>query len=156
MASGGYRKPSNPAPVSGPGAQSRRTDGGPGQKARSMTGGEYGEAQEMQDLQRSAQMSQAPDTPQQSSGGAASPTPPRKPTPLGAPTDRPDEPLTAGSPFGAGAGPEALSGGLPGQGAINDNDARIIAEHLPSLLRMAEGDAPDGFKRFVRYLRDRA
>jgi len=32
MPRGGYRKPGNPAPVSGPGKLSRRTDGGPGSK----------------------------------------------------------------------------------------------------------------------------
>ncbi len=30
---GGYRKPNNPAPVSGPGSLSQRTDGGPTQPA---------------------------------------------------------------------------------------------------------------------------
>ena len=57
---GGYRRPSSPAPVSGPGALSRRTDG---QGARYMAGGEYGEGQEMMELQTSAPMSQAPSAP---------------------------------------------------------------------------------------------
>lgn len=35
---------------------------------------------------------------------------PFRPVPLGAPTTRPDEPVTAGAPLGAGPGPEVLSG----------------------------------------------
>jgi len=53
---GGYRQPSNPAPVSGPGALSQRTDG---QGARYMSGGQYGEGQELMELQTSAPMSKA-------------------------------------------------------------------------------------------------
>lgn len=34
---------------------------------------------------------------------------PFRPVPLGAPTARPNEPVTAGSPLGAGPGPEALN-----------------------------------------------
>ena len=43
---GGYRQPSNPAPVSGPGALSARTDGGAGsskQPIRRIPGQAYGE-----------------------------------------------------------------------------------------------------------------
>ena len=103
---GGYRRPSSPAPVSGPVALSRRTDG---QGAKYMAGGQYGEGQEMMDLQTSAPMSKAPEQPRM-----------RKPrsarqivddgmqvTPLFAPTQRPDEPITAGAPFGPGIGPAA-------------------------------------------------
>ena len=101
---GGYRRPSNPAPVSGPGALSRRTDG---QGARYMAGGGYGEGQEMMDLQTSAPMSKAPEQPRPSrargTGQAMQETP--RPTPLFAPSERPDEPITAGAPFGPGPGP---------------------------------------------------
>ena len=40
---GGYRTPSNPAPVSGPGSLSQRTDGGPRQVQAEMSGMPYGE-----------------------------------------------------------------------------------------------------------------
>jgi len=43
---GGYREPSNPAPVSGPGALSQRTDGGPTQGAKYISGLPYGQGQE--------------------------------------------------------------------------------------------------------------
>ena len=38
---GGKRTPRNPAPVSGPGRLSRRTDGGPAQVNAQMTGRRY-------------------------------------------------------------------------------------------------------------------
>ena len=42
-AHGGYRQPSSPAPVSGPGALSKRTDGNaPSQAARYISGGDNG------------------------------------------------------------------------------------------------------------------
>jgi hypothetical protein len=50
------------------------------------------------------------------------PAPP-PPTPLGAPTERPNEPITAGMPFGAGPGPEMLRpypGAPPQPGSSQD------------------------------------
>jgi hypothetical protein len=91
---GGYRKPAHPAPVSGPGRLSRRTDGGPGDKQpmRYIAGGpNYGDGQDMADIQGGAPL-------------AAADTPP--PTPLSAPTARPDEPVTAGASFGPGRTPD--------------------------------------------------
>jgi|694.fasta_scaffold74309_8 hypothetical protein len=101
---GGMRRPSNPAPVSGPGALSRRTDG---QGARYIAGGEYGEGQEMMDLQTSAPMSKAPAAPRPRTGRQVVSEEMAPPTPLFAPTERPDEPITAGAPFGPGPGPTA-------------------------------------------------
>ena len=100
MARGGYRRPNNPAPVSGPGALSRRTDGGPVQGAREMNATQYGERQELQSLQTAAPM-------------AGNRTPMRasmmpRVTPLSAPTERPDEAPETGMPFGPGPGPEVL------------------------------------------------
>lgn len=106
MARGGYQKPSNPAPVSGPGALSRRTDGGPTQGAKYMAGGRYGEGQALQEMQRSAPMAAAarPNVSAPKMQPAMSPV-----TSIFAPTERPGEPLTAGMPFGEGPGPEALN-----------------------------------------------
>jgi hypothetical protein len=101
---GGMRRPSNPAPVSGPGALSRRTDG---QGAKYIAGGEYGEGQEMMDLQTSAPMSKAPAAPRPRTGRQVVSEEMAPPTPLFAPTERPDEPITAGAPFGPGPGPTA-------------------------------------------------
>jgi hypothetical protein len=83
---GGYRAPSNPAPVSGPGALSQRTDT---QIPMSLPDPAYGEGQEFMDLQKAAPMPQ--ETPMVA--------PPRA---LTDPTDFPDEPVTAGAPFGPG------------------------------------------------------
>lgn len=100
---GGSRVPSNPAPVSGPGALSQRTDG---QAARYMSGGQYGEGQEMMELQTSAPMSKSQAaSPRPRSGGRPAVAPQQSVTPLFAPTERPDEPITAGAPFGPGPGP---------------------------------------------------
>lgn len=87
---GGYQAPSNPAVVSGPGALSQRTDV---QAPMPMTGGPYGEAKEMAEIQAAAPMYAAPEV-----------TPP---VPLTAPTTQPDVPLTAGIPSGPGPGPTA-------------------------------------------------
>ena len=120
---GGYRRPSSPAPVSGPGALSQRTDG---QGAKSMAGGEYGEGQEMMDLQTSAPMSKAPAQPRmrQPRSGRQVVEEGMSPTPLFAPTERPDEPITAGAPFGPGPGPTQSS--QPAQTV-----AESIAKFLP-------------------------
>lgn len=138
---GGYRKPSNPAPVSGPGSLSRRTDGGAGQPVRVAPGGEYGSRQEMEQLQSGAEMQ---------GGGGAAPLP--QPTPLTAPTERPDEPITAGAALGPGVGPEAA-------GILSDEQATI--EQLRPLLFSMEtaanlpGSNPQ-FRSFVRKFRARA
>jgi hypothetical protein len=98
---GGYRRPTTPAQVSGPGAASKRTDGGPSvdspkQAARYISGGEYGEGQEMMSIQQGAPMAASPDVP------------PMNVTPFGAPTAFADEPITAGADFGSGPGSEVL------------------------------------------------
>lgn len=137
---GGYRRPSSPAPVSGPGALSRRTDG---QGARYMAGGEYGEGQEMMDLQTSAPMSKAPAPPRpsRSRGAGQIVEEGMRPTPLFAPTERPDEPITAGAPFGPGPGP-STSGPAPSSFASTlakllpyDSDGRISRLYQTALRR---------------------
>lgn len=98
---GGYRQPANPAPVSGPGKLSKRTDGGPAdakQPVRWVSGLPYGEGKEMMDLQGSAPMD------------AAAPT---SRIAFDAPTERPHEPVTAGNPLGPGPGPEAMPAPQP-------------------------------------------
>ena len=102
---GGYRKPSNPAAVSGPGALSKRTDGGPTQAAKYMAGGKYGEGKALLDLQRQAPMAAA--------SAQLTPVPAQAvpSTPLLGLTDKtsyPDRPITHGLPVGPGAGPEVM------------------------------------------------
>ena len=92
---GGYRKPNNPAPVSGPGSLSQRTDEGPTQPATYIPGLPYGQGQQTYDNQVAAPM-------------AGNPIPQMEmPTPLLAPTARPNEPITSGVDIGAGPGSEA-------------------------------------------------
>ena len=59
---GGYRRPTNPAPVSGPGALSRRTDGM--QPRATLPDAKYGEQQAFQQAQGAAPMSGDPVTAQ--------------------------------------------------------------------------------------------
>ena len=130
MARGGYRQPNNPAPVSGPGALSRRTDGGgPGnqQPVRTPTGGAYGEATELQGLQQAAPLAASP-------GGDVPPGEMQLPElpGFGEPTAMPDTPITDGAALGAGAGPEAL--GLTDQ---PDEDLKRLVAYLPVFEHMA-------------------
>lgn len=116
MPSGGYRKPANPAAVSGPGALSRRTDGGPQSIQPIPASGQYGERKAMQELQASAPMA-----------GNPIPTPrPQMPVPgLFDQTQNPSEPVTAGNPLGPGPGPDALN--LPRQRASVQDTLRRLA-----------------------------
>lgn len=149
MAQGGARQPSNPAPVSGPGALSRRTDGGPGdqkQPIRVPTGGNYGDATQMLKLQQAAPLAASP------GGEAATPVAglqlPEL-TPLNAPTEQPDVPVTSGAALGAGAGPEALN--LTPQ---PDEDMQRLLQYLPVFEHMAEQPGSSRAARnFVRQLK---
>ena len=102
-AQGGYRAPSNPAPVSGPGALSQRTDGGPTQGAKYISGLPYGQGQQTYSNQVAAPMA----------GNTMAPM--EMPTELMAPTSRPTEPVTSGIDIGEGVGSEAMQ--LPEQKA---------------------------------------
>lgn len=151
MPRGGYQAPSRPAPVSGPGALSKRTDGGAGQAQRQLGNAAYGEQKEFDQIQGGAKMNAAPDAGAQA-GQQARQMPPI--TGLGEPTQRPDEPVTAGSPSGPGGGPESIgvSSSFKEQ---NQLDARKIAEYLPSLERAAnQPGVPPSFVRFVKYVRE--
>jgi hypothetical protein len=129
---GGYRKPENPAPSSGPGALSQRTDGGPAQGAKYMSGMPYG--QNTMEQQTAAPMS----------GGSPMPSVPEMPmpTPLLAPTTRPNEPVTSGIDLGDGPGSYAM-GELPNTQQTVFNILQRIADNDPSgdtelLYRMLE------------------
>lgn len=145
---GGSRTPSNPAPVSAPGALSRRTDGGPQQVNAQMTGMAYGDNADFMDIQSGAPMAATPGV--RPSRGGAAPAGPGA-TSLFSPTQRPNEPVTAGAPFGPGAGPDA---GLTSTG-VAQQDAAMLGKYLPGMMEMAnQPNTPDGFKRFVRHLRN--
>lgn len=120
MPSGGYRKPANPAPVSGPGALSQRTDGGPTQPARYISGLPYGQGQTTMAQQTSAPLAGNPSADAQAGASQMLPAV----TPLTAPTERPNEPLTHGMDFGPGAGSEALN--LPQERSLSETLATMI------------------------------
>ena len=104
---GGYRAPSNPAAVSGPGALSQRTDGGPTQAARYIPGLPYGQGQETYSNQLAAPMAGNPMS--GSAMGNSGLVQMEMPTELMAPTQRPDEPITAGIDIGEGPGSEIMN-----------------------------------------------
>jgi hypothetical protein len=90
---GGYQRPSNPAPVSGPGALSQRTDGGPSQPIREIPAEQYGDRKANADLQAAAPMAAQQE-------GTVRPAPPVN-LPTGGvtfPTTAPDESPLAGLP----------------------------------------------------------
>lgn len=115
---GGYRAPSNPAAISGPGALSQRTDGGPTQGARYVSGLPYGQGQETYSNQVAAPMAGSPFTPME------------MPTELMAPTSRPNEPITAGIDIGEGPGSSSLR--LPNQEPNILTIMQRLAENDPS------------------------
>lgn len=106
MARGGYREPSKPAAVSGPGKFSKRTDGGVASKQQ-LPDAKYGEQKDFQEIQSGAPM------------GAPAPAL----TPLSAPTAYPDEPVTAGADAGAGIG--AAAAGLAPRDPDDEDMARL-------------------------------
>lgn len=145
---GGQRTPSSPAPVSGPGALSRRTDGGPGQPVRTPTGGGYGDATQLRQAEQGAPMG--------ASAGGDAPAPgllaglsiPAGPG-FGEPSQQPDVPVTAGAASGPGPGLEAL--GLPAQ---QDADMQVLQAYLPILEHMADQPgAPAAARNYVRSIK---
>lgn len=125
---GGYRKPEHPAAVSGPGALSARTDGGAtSQPPMVADGGPYGSRQDMASIQSGAPM-------QGGNGALPVPSGPSAADliPFGAPTQNPNEPVTAGAALGPGIGPEAA-------GISSDSDQTLdqLAGLLPSLAVIA-------------------
>lgn len=153
---GGYRKPANPAPVSGPGSLSRRTDGGPGknngrQPIRDLPDAGYGEQAEFRSIQQGAPI-QKVETPSQGAPGGA-PQAGSLPPPLDAPSGRPDEPVTAGVDIGAGPGSDAL--GLFDPSGMAEEDIRYAMRYLPTIQYMVDSSprANPSTRALVRYLR---
>lgn len=124
--------PSNPGPggpasaVSGPGALSRRTDGGPAQELAQLPNAKYGENAAFQQQQQGAPVAQTPGPQQPPQQIQANPAADQV-VPLSAPTQRPGEPVTSGATHGPGPGPEAL-GMNPQQTEMQD-----MASRTPSL-----------------------
>jgi len=90
--------------VSGPGKYAKRTDRIPANS--------YGDQTELAQIASGAPIAKTPDTKGMPMGqveaAAANAAPQTPVTPLFAPSQRPEEPITQGAPIGPGAGPEAL------------------------------------------------
>jgi hypothetical protein len=148
---GGYQAPNNPAPVSGPGAMSARTDGGP-QAIQQLANAKYGEQKNFQQIQQGAPMAGGVNPPsgpppsafRQAAGGAGNAV-----VPLSEPTQRPGEPVTSGAASGAGPGTEALNTSP----TTNKQDFLALRPALPMLQFLANlPGAHPGSQQFVRYL----
>lgn len=109
---GGFRPTApqnNPANVSATGGNGQSGT----QPARYISGLPYGEGQATMEQQQSAPMA------------GPTPTPSLPPiTPLTAPTERPNEPISAGMDFGPGPGTEALN--LPRERSLSEILASMI------------------------------
>lgn len=147
---GGKRTPGRPAPVSGPGQLSQRTDGGPQQVQARMSGMPYGENAEFNTMQAAAPMAAAPSAASPNARFRKADQAGRQVTPLFAPTARPDEPVTAGVPFGPGDTP---AGNDFAQNL--DDDMYTIKQYLPDLeVATTFPNAPKTFVALVSYLKN--
>lgn len=148
--------PQNPAGVSGPGALSKRTDGGPAQALKDLPDAKYGENSQFQALQQGASLSASPSPQGQTQPFDANSLPPNpaagQVVPLSAASGRPDEPVTAGAALGAGPGVSALGGGQPAQ--VASQDMGKISQSIPLLEMMANmHDALPSTRLFVNLIK---
>lgn len=146
---GGYRRPAHPAPVSGPGRLSRRTDGRQPQMVAA--GGDYGDRKDMQQIQAGAPMSGDIGSGGMAAQGAPVGLPdPSTLTPLDADTQRPMEDVFAGMSGGPGAGPSVANMPSP----LTDEQRQRLRSFLPVLVILASRDDADpNTRRLVRQLR---
>jgi hypothetical protein len=108
------------AGAAGPGKFSKRTDG------MNLPSQYYGEGVETQAIKSGAPLASTPDV-RGARGGDVRSAAAQQVTPLFAPSQRPDEPITSGIALGAGPGPEALGAGPVVEEKISD----ILATMLP-------------------------
>jgi len=132
------------AGVSGPGKFSKRTDG------LSFESTEYGSGVENAANKAGAPLAKTADV----RGARASEVraaAQEAVTPLYAPTQRPDEPITAGITMGAGPGPEVL--GINTNQDTESDRARLIS-YLPALEAAAsDPNSSQAFRNYVRMVR---
>ena len=130
----------------GPGKFSTRTDG------LSFQPDTYGAGVEQAAIKAGAPMAKTPDVRGARASdvrAAAAQTPV---IPLYAPSQRPDEPITAGIPMGAGPGPEVL--GINQPMTDTDSDRQRLISYLPALEVIAQSpNSSQAFRNYVRILR---
>ena len=127
---------------SGPGPYAKRTDR---QGAKRLPNAAYGEQRDFQAQQAAAPMAKSAQAPRFN--------PMANVVPLTQPTQRPNEPVTAGVDIGPGPGSEML--GLnksPVDSQLEDLSA--MAKYLPLMMQFADSPQSSGtMKAFVKYLR---
>lgn len=149
---GGYRKPANPAPVSGPGAMSRRTDGRPDQIVRDIPDAAYGEQKTFREVQTGAPLNaETSARPTSIAPSSMAPLAAESIVPLLADSQRAEEPVTSGAAMGAGPGVESLN--LSGMN-IDRAQREKLKNMLPTLEIMAASPyASEETRQTVRMLR---
>ena len=115
---GGYQRPSSPAAASPPGALSQRTDGGPSAGSYQYSGLPYGDNQAANSMASGAPMGQPQGGGGRPQGGGRRPVGPNG---VFGPSDRPQEPMTAGIDWGSGPG---------GPPQVLDEDPYLLAKAL--------------------------
>ena len=90
----------------------------------------YGEATAQRNALRAVPI---PTQPQQGTIGSPGPAAPAQVVPLSEPTQNPNEPLTAGAPFGPGPGPEALG---PGGAALMGQPQDPVRQQVAALYQV--------------------
>jgi hypothetical protein len=115
----------------------------------------YGEGQDFLDIQSSAPMEKATAAKPMSPGAVAqAATAPQGAgvTPLDAPSQMPDQPVTHGADAGAGPGMDSL-GLKPPVDPRQEETNTLIARYLPDLQAATNiPGVPDSYRRFVGYL----
>lgn len=160
-----------PAMTSGPGALSRRTDGGPASKqAQRYISGmpNYGDGQELANLQASAPMAQGQNAKPmsqstiaaaaQQGGQSAMPQPAQGPSavPLDVPSQMPGQPVTHGADAGPGANSSTLILPKPTDQRQQEVSA-LVSRYLPDLQAATNiPGVPDSYRKFVNYLSKQA
>lgn len=128
MPQGGYQKPKNPAPVSGPGKFSRRTDGQAVNPDIDNPDLQYGDRSMLEEANTAAPVrgAQGASVPRRMTGesmlGGSLP-----PWFTQTPDTNPDQPTTAGLDMGPGPGSEALQASKP-----SDDVREVVLQYLAS------------------------
>lgn len=110
----------------------------------------YGERQASEESQRAVPLPDANAQFQQTLAAAQAHD--FQPVGLGQPSSRPDEPLTAGMPIGAGAGPESAN--LIYNAPTTDPDLMTLAGYVPTLELLAmQPGTTEATRNLIRRLR---
>jgi hypothetical protein len=132
------------AGADGPGKFSKRTDMNMGSIA-------YGEGVETAAIKSGAPLAKTPDVRGARASDVRAAAEQAPVTPLYAPSQRPDEPITTGIPMGPGAGPEVL--GINNNIDTEEDKARMVS-YLPALeVLAASPDSSQAFRNYVRQIR---